>query len=566
MGGTSAAAPQVAGVLALMKSVNPCLTATQAKDLLQITANKVGGYDYNYTATADGYAPGYSQELGHGKLNAYKAVLAAQASKSDGLDLYIKDNANDIGVVGINGTGGGDKSPDIWVRNSMDGLSYQLHENPEFSSGSCYVYVRVRNKSCVTSAGNEKLSLYWSKASSWSSWPANWNGSSPSTGNKIGASQNIPVLKPGESTILTFTWTLLNPYINNSWNSCLLARIEGVVADPITVYPSRLDKDFTENNNIATRNVTIVDNYPGIRGGRVLVGNVGDVARSFNVRAQVPANNSGGTMPNITAEAEVRMTFDTQGWSILQQSGTLNQQGIQVLPNNTLLLTSPNIVLSNLNFPANTRIPVDVSFYFLCDQQTANKRYEYEVSQAFTDTPNMILGRETYEINKTVRNPFNAYAGSDVTINKGASTTLSAQQIGEAASYKWYDNAHNFVDSGASICVSPTNNKDYTLEVISLVDGFKDYDAVSVNVRQHYINSISPNPATTNTNVSYDASNTSTASLQVLLANATVYANYTLNPTQTNYSMNTSSYPAGIYTIVLYCNGTAVDSKTLQIN
>lgn len=79
--GTSGACAIVAGVAALMLSVNPMLTAQQVKQLLQATADKVvddqadaqlglqfGTYD----------AKGYSLWFGYGRVNASAAVRAAQ--------------------------------------------------------------------------------------------------------------------------------------------------------------------------------------------------------------------------------------------------------------------------------------------------------------------------------------------------------------------------------------------------------------------------------------------------------------------------------------------------------
>src|SRR5262249_28611640 len=62
--GTSASAPLVAGVAALMLSVNPNLTATQVIDLLKQSADDLGpaGWDSGY---------------GWGRLNARNAVVAA---------------------------------------------------------------------------------------------------------------------------------------------------------------------------------------------------------------------------------------------------------------------------------------------------------------------------------------------------------------------------------------------------------------------------------------------------------------------------------------------------------
>ncbi|MEC4893323.1 MAG: S8 family serine peptidase [Oscillatoria sp. PMC 1051.18] len=80
-GGTSSATPVVAGVAALVLSVNPNLTAQEVKLILQQSADKIvdqdadpqlglrlGTYDQN----------GHSQWFGYGKVNAFKAVQAAK--------------------------------------------------------------------------------------------------------------------------------------------------------------------------------------------------------------------------------------------------------------------------------------------------------------------------------------------------------------------------------------------------------------------------------------------------------------------------------------------------------
>ncbi|MEM7554851.1 MAG: S8 family serine peptidase [Cyanobacteria bacterium P01_A01_bin.84] len=79
-GGTSSATPVVAGVVGLVLSANPDLTAKQVKRLLEETADKIvdldpdpqlglnlGSYNEN----------GHSQWFGYGKVNAAKAVQAA---------------------------------------------------------------------------------------------------------------------------------------------------------------------------------------------------------------------------------------------------------------------------------------------------------------------------------------------------------------------------------------------------------------------------------------------------------------------------------------------------------
>lgn len=70
-GGTSSSAPLVAGVVGLMLSANPNLTASQVRQCLQNTATKIGpasSYDTR----------GHSPEFGFGKVNAGAAVREAQ--------------------------------------------------------------------------------------------------------------------------------------------------------------------------------------------------------------------------------------------------------------------------------------------------------------------------------------------------------------------------------------------------------------------------------------------------------------------------------------------------------
>tara|TARA_R110002072_G_scaffold14272_2_gene59359 strand:- start:56557 stop:58890 length:2334 start_codon:yes stop_codon:yes gene_type:complete len=73
--GTSFAAPIVSGVVGLMLSVNPGLTPVEVKQILQDTAQKVGGYNYNW----NGSDPGHSRELGYGRVDAFLAVQAASS-------------------------------------------------------------------------------------------------------------------------------------------------------------------------------------------------------------------------------------------------------------------------------------------------------------------------------------------------------------------------------------------------------------------------------------------------------------------------------------------------------
>jgi subtilisin family serine protease len=68
-GGTSAAAPLVAGIAGLLLSLNPELTRVELERILQHTADKIdpaaAGYD----------ADGFSRKAGHGRVNAARALV-----------------------------------------------------------------------------------------------------------------------------------------------------------------------------------------------------------------------------------------------------------------------------------------------------------------------------------------------------------------------------------------------------------------------------------------------------------------------------------------------------------
>ena len=77
-GGTSAAAPHVAGVAALVLSVNPCLTREEVTYILESTCTKVRPDLYNYATDSNHPNGTWNIEVGHGLVNAYEAVLLAQ--------------------------------------------------------------------------------------------------------------------------------------------------------------------------------------------------------------------------------------------------------------------------------------------------------------------------------------------------------------------------------------------------------------------------------------------------------------------------------------------------------
>ena len=81
-GGTSSATPTVAGVCGLVLSIDASLTALQVRDILRRTADKDLSMETDTPVNRPGAfdAEGFSLWFGYGKVNAAKAVAAAQGS------------------------------------------------------------------------------------------------------------------------------------------------------------------------------------------------------------------------------------------------------------------------------------------------------------------------------------------------------------------------------------------------------------------------------------------------------------------------------------------------------
>ncbi len=80
--GTSFSSPIISAVAGLMWSHNPALTNEEVRELLHMSGEQVGGFDYNHDATR----PGHSLELGYGRINVLTALQMSGLSEEFYLD------------------------------------------------------------------------------------------------------------------------------------------------------------------------------------------------------------------------------------------------------------------------------------------------------------------------------------------------------------------------------------------------------------------------------------------------------------------------------------------------
>lgn len=345
--GTSAACPMVAGVAALILSVNPCLTHDQVEDIIEQSAQKVGAYGY---ANTFGRPNGtWHNEMGYGLVDAEAAVLLAQQMLPNNgeFDIYAKDRPFDIGAEPNPDNGPMWISDDIWVRQDLDGGT--THQNPEFKLFSPNgVYVKIRNKSSVTSQC-ANLSLYFSKASTGLVWPGHWIDymlSGVVNGDKINT-VSIPPIAPGATYTVEIPWYPPNPgdFVNDIHHFCLLARIE-TPADPMFDEQNwvGVSSNVKKNNNIVWKNVQVYNNdfdgfsslyVRGVERGWSKI----DLAfydRGFQERIDKPFFDRGG---------EIKVKVQPEFFERILKA---ELQDVKIVDENTLYIASPKARISGI--------------------------------------------------------------------------------------------------------------------------------------------------------------------------------------------------------------------------
>ena len=572
--GTSGSAAMTSGLAALVFAANPDLTAAEVKDIIESTTDNIYHIPYNQP---------YIGLLGTGRINAFRAVMKAHcmtpgASINPQLDLLVRNSLNDFGIEPDVETGQAYwNSPDIWVRNQQDGTYIFDHQNPEYSpTNPNYIYVRVTNKGCVTSSGNDVLELYWAKANTSLNWPDYWDGSIVVNGVPMGGQiipafiPSIPVLEPGQEAILEIPWMVPDPddYIGinqNPWHFCLLARIVSD-DDPMSYTEvASIAQNVKNNNNLGWKNTTIVDLIPDLishKGGVVGVSNPFNESKTFKLEFYAEPNENGKP---IYEEAEVGVVLDSLLMASWYAGGSQGSNYVSPTASNPkFIATDDNMVIDNLTLPAGAYTTMDVNFNFLINELTPKRKFTYHVvlKEASTGT---VIGGETYIIYKQPRPTFDALAGDNETIDKNQSVTLYADPINENAVYNWYDPDGNLIYTGLDPTVSPMITTTYKLEVITETDGFKDYDVVTVNVNPYQIQSMVPNPASSEVTINYDVEGATSAYIMMVNQTTGNSDNYILDIEEASVTINTSAYPTGLYSVILVVNGDIQSSKNLLI-
>ena len=290
-GGTSHAAPVVAGAAALMLSARPELNWIQVRDILRQSSARIDAAQANAVGAwqdldGDGNID-YSRWYGAGRLDVDAAIALCLDAQRGSADVCVRDNMADTGDVPSTGTWW--ESPDIWVRRDstepIPALAWTdpaPHQNPRRGQDNA-VFCRVRNRGTAPASAVYVRALIAHWPGLEFAYPGDFEpsnagglllGAMPATpltgGTYLIGETRIDGLAAGADQIVKFVWdqTLIPPetfvYNGNTvaWHPCLLLEASPHDGPQPVAGPVPVEGD----NNIAQRNVHILN--PGERDAR----------------------------------------------------------------------------------------------------------------------------------------------------------------------------------------------------------------------------------------------------------------------------------------------------------
>ena len=144
---------------------------------------------------------------------------------------------------------------------------------------------------------------------------------------------------------------------------------------------------------------------------------------------------------------------------------------------------------------------------------------------------------------------------------------ITASSSESDVEYAWYNRRGSKVGIGDELRVAPTITQQYYLVGRSETQNAIGYDSITISVRRGAITSISPNPATIQTLVSYRLSgDVGSAYLSVSNSMGQVVYSANINMSQTSHLIELSNIPAGQYFVRIVSQGEPIDVKTLIVN
>lgn len=579
--GTSFASPQVSGVAALILSVNPNLTGQEVRDIIEKTAQKVRPDLYNYQSDQSHPNGTWNNEMGYGLVDAYAAVKMAKIPDTPA-DLLIRDYVGDDGEEPS-------YDPNDWLYKLLQhnpdiklldiDTQQPIHSIGMYKKKNCYIAVNIKNIGGKTTEGNGKERLHlFSQSYLITTLPKYvlpyYERLTPTKGLPIGK------LAYNEQKVAAglFNWELPEkklkataerlkeafPSVNNPiWGFDILAIADEngnsiIKSTADTVFIAHGAEDIARRYNSAAMGYwqrrTLWDEI-----FNQIIRILPTANKPFSLSLSQPVDIKRGRIKDF---AEVNILLSNNLMAKLITAGNPN---IKVIDQNRVRLLSADAKLEFRPMSNNKEdyfAGVEVKFF--SDLLPQINSFDFGLSYSEQ-------GKEPEMVHFTAIRNSSIYFKAQVEASKtqvagNETVTLTATNIGDEATYTWYNRSGNVIGTGTSITTVPTATDTYTLEVEREDNGYKSYCEVEVVALAGKIVSLSPNPAHSTLTVKYKLpDNTVIASIQITNIQNNISKTYAISTTATEKTISLEGLSVGSYIVKLIADRKTLHSQNLLI-
>lgn len=479
------------------------------------------------------------------------------------VDLYVRDNPEDTGKEPNLTTDKFWKSPDIWIRNSADGI--EEHENPYYSPDhlGAVIYVRVHNRGKEAYNGGQYLHVCWARASSGFK-VGTWKGYELYNNQDVAGGVinpvSIPPMGPGESRIVQVNWGMPNISIydyDNDHHYCITTNISESHLPNYSVPNPDYGFDTDGDNDIAQKNLTILVRSDATKEATIFVRNINNSSSNYSLEL-VPESDYDLELFDL---AQVNMTLSTPIYNAWVRGGQ-QSVGMEYNPQtNHLILgfSSPTGKLLNINMNGSEFEKVKLSFDFHTGS-IGLRTYTYDLIQR--DQNGNIIGGETFQIEAPLNhivfppiiNPLDLDNG-DVELQSNLDETENT--------IKWSDNYGTEISNSSSVIVTPTAQNKVFSVTVHTNDGYIATESIELEVTNG-IKSIAPTMSVENyidVELYHETTSTNSYIIVSSATNNTTALNTVIPVGTKNITIDTSSLSDGIYILSYVVDGVIIESK-----
>lgn len=211
----------------------------------------------------------------------------------------------------------------------------------------------------------------------------------------------VPILQPGEAVVIQIPWYPPNPAdfacFGDPGHFCLLGRIETSPTAPFGMtFPEivNVNTNTKNNNNIAWKNVTVVDNFPGsAMAASILIRNIFNQTVLTQLRLAKPFQG-----PTFLDYGNIYVDLKPELFARWKEGNTTGE-GFEVVGPTTIKVTSLQTVLTNIRLGPQETFPIEVRFELNKDQQAPRGAVpKWDLIQVGApDNPNAVVGGQRFE-------------------------------------------------------------------------------------------------------------------------------------------------------------------------